>query len=154
MKINFVCTGNICRSPTAEAIARHKAKELDLENNFSFDSSGIQSFHAGEDPDYRSMEVGKRRGISFVGIKARKFENSDFSDFDLIMAMDRGHYSYLKQIAPKEFQDKVKLFLEYCDVKNSWNNEVKDPYYSSDKSFDEVYDLIELAVEKMIKKIS
>ena len=82
MKILFVCTGNICRSPTAHAIARHQAKLLKLENKFTFDSAGISSYHCGEKPDSRSVKVGKSKNISFSGISSRAITNEDFENFD------------------------------------------------------------------------
>lgn len=146
-KILFVCTGNICRSPTAEAIARHKAKILGQEKRFTFDSAGVDGYHFGEASDPRSVEVGKRRGISFEGIISRKIQQSDFENFDLIMAMDRSHQRRLTQIAPAQHQEKIKLFLEFCAAKNSWNDEVIDPYYKSGGAFDEVFDVIDEALE-------
>jgi len=152
-KILFVCTGNICRSPTAEAIARHQAKNLGLEKEFIFDSAGVEGYHAGESSDARSVQVGKKRGISFEGIYARKILNADFEDFDFLMAMDRGHYEKMMKIAPQKYQKKIKLFLQFCEQKNAWNDEVIDPYYKSSGAFDEVFDVIDLAVEKMFKKL-
>lgn len=153
-KILFVCTGNICRSPTAEAIARHKVKNLGLENHFIFDSAGIESHHAGEAPDSRSVGVGHERGISFDGISARKITFSDFEKFDLLMAMDRGHHDRLLRIAPKEHQQKIKLFLQFCAAKNPWNDEVIDPYYKSSHAFDMVFDVIDSALDEMFEKVS
>ncbi len=153
-KILFVCTGNICRSPTAHAIARHKAKILGLENSFIFDSAGTQGFHAGEAPDMRSMQVGKKRGISFSGIFSRKIKNSDFADFDFLMAMDRSHFLHLQKISPPEFIDKIKLFLPFCDAENLIGDEVIDPYYRADDSFDKVYDAIDFALDNFFRKFS
>ena len=150
-KILFVCTGNICRSPTAEAIARHQAKELNLENNFIFDSAGIEGFHVGEYPDPRSADVGMRRGVSFADISSRKIRKNDFADFDLILAMDRGHFSRLLAEAPQKYRNKVKLFLEFCTAKNSWNDEVIDPYYGDTQGFEKVFDVINLAVKNLLK---
>lgn len=151
-KILFVCTGNICRSPTAEAVARHKAKALNLEDSFIFDSAGIESFHSGEVPDSRSVMVGMKHGVSFVDISSRKIRKNDFADFDLILAMDRGHFSHLLSVAPQEQRSKVKLFLQFCEVKNSWNDEVIDPYYKGDQSFEDVFSIIDLALENLLKK--
>lgn len=148
MKILFVCTGNICRSPTAHAIARHKAKELNLDN-IEIDSAGTSGFHEGEKPDPRSIDVGVARGIDFAGINSRKITKEDFKKFDLIFGMDRGHISILRNICPEEFQGKIHLFLEYADVKNNFDDEVVDPYYG-EEGFTEVFELIEMAVEKTL----
>ena len=149
-KILFICTGNICRSPTAEAIARHKAKILGLENNFVFDSAGIEGYHAGEAPDPRSIKVGKKRGVSFSGIYSRKITNSDFTEFDLLMAMDRSHQQRLSMICSQEFKQKVKLFLPFCEA-NHLGEEVIDPYYKGADAFDKVFDTIDFALENFFK---
>ena len=91
MKILFICTGNICRSPTAQAIARHQTKIQKLENKFIFDSAGTNNYHGGEVPDSRSVKVGKERNISFSNIHSRQIVSQDFENFDLIFAMDRDH---------------------------------------------------------------
>ncbi len=148
-KILFVCTGNICRSPTAEAIARHKAKQLGLSEKFVFDSAGTDGFHVGELPDKRSVKTGEERGISFAGISARKISAEDFEKFDFLMCMDRSHYAKLLRMAPEKYQNKVQLFLQFCEAENKWDDEVIDPYYKSSGAFDEVFDVIDLALENM-----
>lgn len=150
-KILFVCTGNICRSPTAHAIARHKAKELKAENKFIFDSAGIEGYHSGESPDSRSASIGKEKGISFDNIFSRKITTKDFENFDLIFAMDRSHLKHLLRISNPSYHHKIKLFLEFCDTKNSWHDEVIDPYYGSHKNFTEVYNVIEAAIENLFR---
>ena len=152
-KILFVCTGNICRSPTAHAVARHKAKILQQENNFHFDSAGIASYHVGEASDPRSVRLGEENGVSFSGIKARQIKQKDFENFDLIFAMDRSHLRALQDIAPLDYQNKIQLFLEFCETKNQWNDEVIDPYYLKHRDFDLVFKIIENALDNLFKKI-
>lgn len=153
-KILFVCTGNICRSPSAEAIARNMAKDLGLENNFIFDSAGTDGYHAGEVPDARSVATGIERGVSFDKIVSRKIAVADFDKFDFLMCMDRSHQTKLLRAALPAQQDKIKLFLEFCEVENYWNDEVIDPYYKVSGAFEEVFDVIELALKSMFEKLS
>lgn len=150
-KILFICTGNICRSPSAEAIARHKAKNLGLENKFIFDSAGIEGFHVGEAPDDRSVKVGRKNGVSFAGIFARKIKNSDFSDFDFLMAMDCGHQAKLLMISPPQYKEKIKLFLPFCKSVELMGEEVIDPYYKDEESFKKVFFAIDSALENFFK---
>ncbi len=152
--ILFICTGNICRSPTAQAVARHKAKIIGLDGKFFFDSAGIEGFHIGEAPDSRSVEVGIKKGVSFDKIFARKIKNSDFADFDLLIAMDRSHYSRLLQISPIEFRQKIKLFLPFCEASNLIGEDLIDPYYKSGEAFDLVFDVINLALDNFFKNFS
>ncbi len=151
MKILFVCTGNICRSPTAHALALHKAKILDKENLHFFDSAGTSAYHAGERADQRSAAVGKKRGVSFAEIFSRQITKQDFTDFDFILCMDRSHVSRLLSIAEEKYHHKIKLFLEFCETTNSWDDEVIDPYYGAGKGFEEVFDLIDSSVENLFK---
>lgn len=153
-KILFICTGNICRSPTAEAIARHKAQQKNLADKFIFDSAGIEGFHSGEAPDARSIAVGKKRGVSFSQIAARKIKNSDFVNFDLLLAMDRSHYSRLLQIAPTQFKEKIKLFLPFCEPSNFMGEEVIDPYYKDEDAFEKVFSAIDSALDNFFKNLA
>jgi protein-tyrosine phosphatase len=150
MKILFVCTGNICRSPTAHAIARHKAKILGI-TDIQIDSAGTSGFHHGQKPDSRSIAVGGKRGIDFEGIFSRKITRDDFAQFDLIFAMDRSHVSSLRNSCPAEFEHKIQLFLQNLDVKNHFDDEIIDPYYG-ENGFEEVFDLIEEGIDKLLAK--
>lgn len=151
MKILFICTGNICRSPTAHAIARHKAQENNVSDKFFFDSAGTDAYHVGGSPDRRTAEVGQKRGVSFAGIKARQITAQDFEDFDLIFAMTRGHFRHLLGCCEPENSHKIKLFLDYCDVDNKWDDEVIDPYYGHGKGFIEVFDKIETGIDNLLE---
>ncbi len=153
IKTLFVCTGNICRSPTAHAIARHKSVMLGLQNNFFFDSAGTSAYHQGELPDSRSEQIAKQRGISFQDIFSRPITSQDFENFDYIMCMDRSHLSHLLRISDKKYHNKIHLFLQFCGAKNSWDDEVIDPYYGSDKGFEEVYDVIDEALDNFFREV-
>lgn len=145
--ILFVCMGNICRSPTAEAVFRHKAKHL----NIAIDSAGTVGAHAREKPDHRSQKVGTARGYSFDKIKARKVTIKDFDKFDLILAMDNKNMQELIKTAPNEQKNKVQLFLHYAE--NFEDSEVPDPYYGGAKGFEYVLDLVEDASDGLLAKI-
>ncbi|GLT17591.1 protein-tyrosine-phosphatase [Vibrio zhanjiangensis] len=147
-KLLVVCMGNICRSPTGEAILRTKAAQMGIE--IEVDSAGTIGFHQGNPPDPRSRAVGERRGYSFTGIVSRKVVEQDFAYFDLILAADRDNLADLKAQCPPEYQDKLTLFLSYGD---SEQDEIPDPYYGGDKGFERVVDLIEQASETLLKTL-
>ncbi len=147
-KILVVCMGNICRSPTGEAVLKHKAKELGL--NLTIDSAGTIGYHSGEKPDNRSMKTGEKRGYSFKGQYSRKVKLSDFTEFDLILAADKQNLADLQASCPSEHQHKLKLFLSFAD---SQYDEVPDPYYGAGDGFELVLDLIEDASDKLLATI-
>ncbi|MBE1301581.1 MAG: low molecular weight phosphotyrosine protein phosphatase [Alteromonadaceae bacterium] len=144
----FVCLGNICRSPTAEAIFKKKAKEAGL--NLTIDSAGTIAAHQGEPPDRRSAAAGKKRGYDFSGQYSRKVKTSDFHDFDFIFAMDRSNYEDLTSICPPHLQSKIELFLAMTNVADP---QVPDPYYGGDKGFELVIDLIEDASDVLVERL-
>lgn len=145
--ILFVCMGNICRSPSAEAVFRQKAQGLTL----VIDSAGTVGSHAREKPDHRAQKAGIARGYSFDKIKARKVVSEDFEKFDLILAMDEKNMQDLLKVAPENLQYKVQLFLDYAE--NFDDTEVPDPYYGGAKGFQYVLDLVEDASEGLIKRL-
>ena len=145
----FVCMGNICRSPTAEAVFRHKAIESAVK--LKIDSAGTTGSHAREKPDHRAQKVGVSRGYSFDKIKARKVTVKDFEEFDLILAMDNHNVSELKKVAPEHLAFKIKLFLDFAD--NFEDTEVPDPYYGGAQGFRYVLDLVEDASEGLLKQL-
>ena len=145
----FVCMGNICRSPTAEAVFRHKAASQGIPLNV--DSAGTVGAHAKEKPDHRAQKVGVARGYSFDGIKARKVTVQDFNDFDLILAMDNANLADLYKIAPEHLQYKAKLFLDFAH--NNEESEVPDPYYGGANGFRFVLDLVEDASDGLLAEI-
>ncbi|MDO6446097.1 low molecular weight protein-tyrosine-phosphatase [Colwellia sp. 1_MG-2023] len=146
----FVCMGNICRSPSAEAVFRHKAHEQGL--NLQIDSAGTIGSHAREKPDHRAQKVGISRGYSFDKIKARKVTVEDFEKFDLILAMDKQNIKELHKVAPAHLTGKIKLFLDFSA--NFEENEVPDPYYGGAKGFQFVLDLVEDASDGLIKELT
>lgn len=147
--ILFVCMGNICRSPSAEAVFSHKAKAQGL--SLKIDSAGTVGAHAKEKPDHRAQKVGGERGYSFEGLKARKVKVEDFENFDLILAMDNDNVENLKKVAPTHLQHKISLFLEYA--KNHEETEVPDPYYGGVNGFRFVLDLVEDASDGLLAQM-
>ncbi len=147
-RILVVCMGNICRSPTGEAVLRAKAKELGVD--VDIDSAGTIGYHTGNTPDSRAMAAGKQRGYSFKGMRARQVSVQDFEDFDLVLAADKANLADLLDICPAEHRHKVSLFLSHS---NSSYDEIPDPYYGGDDGFGLVLDLIEEASVAVLQKL-
>ncbi|BCL75031.1 phosphotyrosine protein phosphatase [Jeongeupia sp. HS-3] len=137
----FVCTGNICRSPTADGVLLKMVEEAGLAASVVVDSAGTQDYHVGEAPDRRAQAHAKKRGYDLSGLRARQVELSDFSRFDLILAMDTSHMRVLERHCPPEHQAKIKLFLDFAN--QAHEREVPDPYYGGDAGFEHVLDLVE-----------
>ena len=144
----FVCMGNICRSPTAEAMMRSKAKSKHID--LIIDSAGTHAYHLGETPDKRSMQAGIKRGLDFEGIRARQVCDDDFARFDLILAADHQNLSQLRKQCPLEFQHKLHLIMDYA--KDSGFDEVPDPYYGGQNGFEVVLDLLDAACSNLLKE--
>ncbi len=147
MKILMVCLGNICRSPLAEGILKHKVIKNGL--NWTIDSAGTGSWHVGEKPDRRSIEVARNNGIDITGQRARQFRASDLKDFDLVFAMDSSNYQNIRRLAasPNEAK-KVELIMNM--VQPGYNENVPDPYYNN--GFDRVFTMLDQACEQIIKR--
>src|SRR5882724_1431287 len=110
----FVCTGNICRSPTAEAIFRKLAADAGMAEAVTADSAGTHAYHVGEPPDPRSQKAAAKRGYDLSALRARTIEDADFRRFDLILAMDQEHYATLSRIAGAAAGQKLKLMMSYA----------------------------------------
>lgn len=139
--ILFVCTGNICRSPTAEAVFRHLAREARLSGLLTVDSAGTHDYHTGDPPDERSIAAARRRGVAMDGLRARPVEDADFERFDLILAMDAGHMRHLRRMAGPESRANLALFLDYAGPERA-GGDVPDPYYGAEEDFEMALDLI------------
>jgi protein-tyrosine phosphatase len=148
MKVLFVCLGNICRSPTAEAVLRHVtiARQLDIE----IDSAGTAAYHIGKSPDSRSEQAASERGISMQGQCARQVAVDDFYRFDYIFAMDKANYQELMAIRPTNSSAQLALFLN--EFGTLGYDEVPDPYYGSGDGFKLVLDILEDGCEQFLMK--
>lgn len=146
MKILMVCLGNICRSPLAEGILKHKIKEAGLD--WEVESAGTGSWHIGEAPDPRSQKIAKINGIDISKQKAQKFIPEHFNQFDRIYVMDSSNFRDVLQLAKTEsHKNKVELIMNLVDPGK--NTAVPDPYYD-DKLYLTVYEMLDKACEMII----
>ena len=148
MKILMVCTGNICRSPTADGVLRHKLQKAGL--NVVVDSCGTHAYHVGEAPDPRSIKHAQSRGYDLSTLVARKIDKSDFEKFDVILCLDKGHYEQVMAMKPNNAKAEVHMYLDYAGQGKSC---VPDPYYGNYRDFEYVLDLVEQASEAIVKKL-
>ncbi len=151
VSVLFVCLGNICRSPTAEGVFRHKVRLAGLQDRIHIDSAGTGAWHVGNPPDSRARATAESRGISMAGQRARKVAFDDFGRFDYILAMDRENLEDLLAMAPAEHHDKVRLFLDFAPHRAE--SEVPDPYYGGPQGFEHVFDLVEEAADGLLEEI-
>lgn len=150
MKILMVCLGNICRSPLAEGILAHKAKQKGL--NWTIDSAGTGGWHAGEQPDRRSIAIAKKYGLDITNQRARKLRSIDIDEFDVIYVMDSSNYNDVLDYTHTEDEMK-KVIMIMNELHPGKNIKVPDPYYN-DNGFEEVYEMLDKACDKIIEKYS
>lgn len=157
LKVLFVCTGNICRSPTAEGVFRHLADRAGLGTLVSADSAGTHSYHVGEPPDPRTVRAALARGVDLSALRARKVVVADFTRFDHILAMDHSHLAQLRRIAPAKATAALRLFLDdaHGPIGNEGEGrEVPDPYYGGPDGFEQVLDLCEAGSRGLLDRLS
>ena len=140
-RVLFVCMGNICRSPMAEGVFRHRLRATNLERRVVVDSAGTHAYHTGEAPDQRAQRAAATRGYNLSGLLARKIVAQDMELFDLILAMDRKCLEAIRLICPIERVGRLGLFMDYAQGFDE--DEVPDPYYGSGEGFERVLDMVE-----------
>ena len=144
----MVCLGNICRSPLAEGILAHKTKHLNLE----VDSAGTAAYHVGKLPDSRSIEIANKYNIDLSKQRARQFSRADFDTFDIIYAMDTNNYAHLISLADnKEELNKIRMILN--EINPNACESVPDPYYGGEHGFQNIYNMLEKACNKIVQNI-
>jgi protein-tyrosine phosphatase len=147
----FVCMGNICRSPTAEAVFRHAVKEAGLGPLIECDSAGTHGYHIGEPPDRRAQQAAMRRGYDMSNLRGRKIGRKDFERFDHVVAMDRHNLAILENLCPALHSHKLAL---YCDFHAEYaGREVPDPYYGGPQGFEQVLDMIEAVSASFVVRL-
>lgn len=148
MKILMVCLGNICRSPLAEGILSLKGKHLNLE----VDSAGTAAYHIGKQPDIRSIEIANKYTIDLNQQRARQFSRADFDKFDIIYAMDTNNYAHLISLASNETErNKIRMILN--EIHPKAYQSVPDPYYGGENGFQDIYNMLDKACDKIIQNI-
>jgi len=144
----FVCLGNICRSPTAEAVFRAAAQRAGVAGQFTIDSAGTIDWHAGNPPDWRSISHAAKRGYDLSPLRARPVTRADFDRFDWIFAMDRAILGELQAIRPATCPGHLGLFLEFAPYLH--HVDVPDPYDGGAEGFETVLDLIEAGSRSLL----
>jgi protein-tyrosine phosphatase len=151
-RVLFVCTGNICRSPTAEGVFRAHVERAGLADRIEVDSAGTHGYHIGEPPDPRAIAHARRRGYDLSGLRARKVKADDFARFDLVLACDRGHHGLLRRLADTAEHGRIAMFLDYAPELGI--DEIPDPYYGSGADFERVLDIVERASEGLLAALA
>lgn len=150
IKVLMVCLGNICRSPTAEAVLRARILERGLRDRILVDSAGTGDWHVGSCPDQRSQSAAARRNYDLAPLVARQVCLDDFARHDYILAMDWANLQHLRELSPPEHHHKISLLLDYSD---NYFGDVPDPYEGGEEGFELVLDLVEEACENLLDGI-
>ncbi len=150
VQVLFVCMGNICRSPTAHGLFQSLVDEHGLSTSIRVDSAGTHSYHIGSPPDPRSQATAHRRGVDLTRLRARRFQSSDFVDFDYLLAMDNANLADMLALKPDNASARAELMLSYSE--RFEQQEVPDPYFGDD-GFDLVFDMIDDAARGLLQQI-
>ena len=148
IRVLMVCLGNICRSPTAEAMLRQKVHEAGLDDRIEIDSAGTADYHVDSPPDRRAVAHGERRGLRMQHLRGRQVERADFERFDHILAMDEDNLANLQRLRPAGSRAKLALLMSFAP--DAGSREVPDPYYGGADGFEHVLDLTAAAADGFI----
>jgi protein-tyrosine phosphatase len=151
VSVLFVCMGNICRSPTAEAVFGQYVENAGLSEFITIDSAGTHGYHIGSPPDLRTQRTALQRGYDMSGLRGRQVKQIDFHRFDYVLAMDRANLVVLQDLAPATGTTIPQLFLGYAH--HHVEREVPDPYYGGEDGFERVLDMVEDAAEGLLQHI-
>jgi len=150
-KVLFVCMGNICRSPTAEAVFRHYVESAGMSADIFIDSAGTHDYHIGDKPDARAQHAARQRGYDMSELRGRQVGEDDFRQFDYVLAMDSANLAILQQIAPPDSNTRARLLLEFS--RHHRERDVPDPYYGGADGFERVLDMVEDAAQGLLEEI-
>ena len=148
ISVLFCCMGNICRSPTAEAVFRARVEEAGLTQQVIVDSVGTHDYHIGDPPDLRTQRAASQRGYDMSGLRGRQVEVADFTRFDYVLAMDNANMAILQRLCPQPQHARLGLFLEHASSHRE--REVPDPYYGGEDGFERVLDMVEDAAAGLL----
>jgi protein-tyrosine phosphatase len=151
IKVLFVCMGNICRSPSAEAVFRHYVENAGLSENILVDSAGTHDYHVGDPPDSRAQHAAQQRGYDMSKLRGRQVGEGDFRRFDYVLAMDRANLAILQRITPQDSVTEARLFLDYA--RHHTERELPDPYFGGADGFERVLDMVEDAAQGLLEEI-
>ncbi len=152
LRVLMVCMGNICRSPTAEAVLRRKLADAGLDDRVEVDSAGTHAYHVGNPPDERSQAHARLRGYELASLRAREVVEADFERFDLLLAMDWDNLALLEADCPPPHRRKLRRLMEYAP--HAGSEVVPDPYAGGAAGFERVLDLVELACDGIVRVLS
>lgn len=151
VSVLFVCMGNICRSPTAEAVFRHLVEQAGLADKIRTDSAGTHDYHVGDPPDARTQRAARQRGYDMSALRGRRVEAGDFGRFDYVLAMDNLNLVTLERLRPDDAPSHLGLFLDFAERHKEY--EVPDPYYGGADGFEQVLDMAEDAAAGLLRHI-
>lgn len=149
LQVLFVCTGNICRSPSAEGVLRARLAEAGLSDKVRVDSAATHDYHTGEAPNPRAVRCCAKRGYDLSNQRARRLTREDFENFDVISVMDSGHMEILRQLCPAGEEHRLMLFLDHAAAPLQ-GQDVPDPYYGGPEDYEHMLDLIEEGMTGLI----